>query len=276
MRTCLTSVLFALSAFAGPVAAGAADLAAAPPSPAPVAETPGDGWHFEVTPYVWMTGMSGNVSPFRRAPTVHIDSSFSDILEELNLAGFANAWGTNGRFGFYADLMYVDTSESEASGPVTIPAYGITVPGIDVSVDSTIFTGALFGAVRLADTDDFRLDALGGIRFERLTTEVSAVIPSVPLGYSAKSDFGWIDPALGFRMAYDFGDRVSLVGQADVGGFSVGSDLTWQAMATVNYQITRATALSFGYRYMSIDYDDDGHVFDTVLQGPTLGLSFRF
>ena len=261
--------------------AEAADLSAAPPAPQPTAvmETPVEGWQFEITPYVWMTGMSGSVSPFRRAPTVHIDSSFSDILEELNIAGFANAWGTNGAygaFGFYADLMYVDTTANEASGPVTIPAYGITVPGIDVSVDSKLFSGALFGAVRLAETENFRLDALGGIRFAHLTTEVTATIPSVPLGYSAKSEFGWVDPALGFRMAYDAGDRVSLVGQADVGGFSVGSDLTWQAMATVNYRITKATALSFGYRYMSIDYDDDGHVFDTVLQGPTVGLSFRF
>ena len=258
--------------------AEAADLSAVPPAPQPTAviETPGDGWQFEITPYVWMTGMSGSVSPFRRAPTVHIDSSFSDILEELNIAGFANAWGTNGAFGFYADIMYVDTTANEASGPVAIPAYGITVPGIDVSVDSKLFSGALFGAVRLAETDDFRLDALGGIRFAHLTTEVTASIPSVPRAYSAKSEFGWVDPALGFRMAYDAGDRVSLVGQADVGGFSVGSDLTWQAMATINYRITKATALSFGYRYMSIDYDDDGHVFDTVLQGPTVGLSFRF
>ncbi|MCD1633939.1 YfaZ family protein [Martelella mediterranea] len=258
--------------------AEAADLSAAPPASQPTAvmETPAEGWQFEITPYVWMTGMSGDVSPFRRAPTVHIDSSFSDILEELNIAGFANAWGTNGAFGFYADLMYVDTTANEASGPVAIPAYGITVPGIDVSVDSKLFSGALFGGVRLAETDAFRLDALGGIRFAHLTTEVTASIPSVPRGYSAKSEFGWVDPALGFRMAYDAGDRVSLVGQADVGGFSVGSDLTWQAMATVNYRITKATALSFGYRYMSIDYDDDGHVFDTVLQGPTVGLSFRF
>ena len=172
--------------------------------------------------------------------------------------------------------MYVDASENESTGPVTIPGYNITVPGVDVGVDSKIFVGSLFGAARLAETDDFRLDALGGVRFAHLTTEVTAAVPSVPLGYSAKSDFGWVDPALGFRMAYDAGDRISLVGQADVGGFSVGSDLTWQAMATVNYRITKATALSFGYRYMSIDYDDDGHVFDTVLQGPTVGLSFSF
>lgn len=243
-----------------------------PPSPAYVAR----GWQFEVTPYLWITGMNGAVSPFRRAPELHVDSSFSDILKDLKIGGFANAWGTNGTFGFYADIMYVDTTEEHSGGPVTVPVYGITVPPLDATVDSKLFMGALFGAYRLADSDGFTFDALAGLRFAHLDTAVNVTIPSLAINYSASSDFGWVDPAIGFRAAYDFGNRFSLAGQADIGGFSVGSDLTWQAMGTLDYAITQTTALSLGYKYLSIDYDKDGHVFDTVFQGPTVGVRFSF
>ena len=265
-----------LMAIVSATTARSADIAAPPAAAQPPSNQVADGWQFELTPYVWITGMTGTVSPFRRAPEVHVDSSFSDILKDLNVAGFANAWGTNGKFGFYADLMYVDMSEGHSGGPVTIPVYGVTVPAINVDVDSKLFMGALFGAVRVVEDDGFNLDALAGIRVAHLDTAVNAAIPAAALNYSAASDFGWVEPAIGFRAAYDFGNRFRIVGEADISGFSVGSDLTWQAMATVNYAITRSAALAFGYRYLSIDYDDDGHVFDTVLQGPTIGMTFSF
>ena len=31
-----------------------------------------------------------------------------------------------------------------------------------------------------------------------------------------------------------------------------------------------------GYKALSVDYDEDGHVFDATLKGPVLGLTWRF
>ena len=49
------------------------------------------------------------------------------------------------------------------------------------------------------------------------------------------------------------------MGQADIGGFGVGSDLTWSLLGTFNYVFTDKWSASLGYKYLSVDYDDDGY-----------------
>ena len=46
-------------------------------------------WALQVTPYVWAAGLKGDISPFRRAPTIGIEKSFSDVLEDLNVAALS-------------------------------------------------------------------------------------------------------------------------------------------------------------------------------------------
>ena len=52
------------------------------------------------------------------------------------------------------------------------------------------------------------------------------------------------------------------------------SDLTWQALAGVNYRFSKADAV-FGYRYLAYDFDE-GNVFDKLnLSSPFAGVKFR-
>jgi hypothetical protein len=46
------------------------------------------GWTFSVAPYAWAAGLSGDTSQFG-LPIVHLDSSFSDILDHLDFAAMA-------------------------------------------------------------------------------------------------------------------------------------------------------------------------------------------
>ncbi|AJY47900.1 hypothetical protein TM49_03590 [Martelella endophytica] len=267
----MLGVSFAVSLLSG--TASAADLSAAPVV-TPVA-APTSDWTFVVTPYLWATGMTGHVTPYTGASTVELHQSFSDVLEQLNFAGFINLWATNGSFGAYADIMYVDLSDQEATGPVNIPGFGV-VDNIDVDVGSKLFNTALFGSVRLADTDRFKMDFLGGVRIYHVWTDIHVSAPTYGANYGAKTDFGWVDPAFGFLAQYKFNEKMGIIGQADVGGFSAGSDISWMALAAFRYDFTPRTSLSVGYKYQSIDYDHDGNVFDTVLQGPVAGVMFRF
>ncbi|MBB2908659.1 hypothetical protein FHR76_005079 [Rhizobium sp. RAS22] len=56
----------------------------------------------------------------------------------------------------------------------------------------------------------------------------------------------------------------------------MGSDLTWSALATVNYIVSDKFSVSGGYKVLGVDYDHDGHLFDARLSGPVLGLTYRF
>lgn len=47
-------------------------------------------WALQVTPYMWAAGLDGHISPFRRGPTIGVEKSFSDVMDDLNFGGFVN------------------------------------------------------------------------------------------------------------------------------------------------------------------------------------------
>jgi len=275
LKSSFVAATLALSAGA----ASGADQASAGPH-----EVDQPDWALQATAYLWATGLNGNISPFRRAPTLHVEKSFSDVVDDLNFGGFLNIWGRYDRFVLSGDMMYVDTTDSHAAGP--LPA--LQIPGlpslpagaaIDANVDTQEFMATLQAGYRVVDADGFTLDALAGARFWHISNEV-AVTASHPLIGSVsathKESFGWVDPVIGARAFVSLTDRLSLQGQVDIGGFGAGSDLTWSALATVNYVFTDTLSVSAGYKVLDVDYSDDGYVFDSRLSGPVLGLSYRF
>ncbi|MBB2906691.1 hypothetical protein FHR76_003082 [Rhizobium sp. RAS22] len=272
------SVFAVFTAFSATAASGADEVRSAP------ATVDGADWAFQATGYLWATGLNGNISPFRRAPTLHVEKSFSDVMEDINVGGFLNVWGRYDRFVLSGDIMYVDTTDSKAAGP--LPALQIpglpTLPAgaaIDADVDTQEFMATVQAGYRIVDADGFSLDALAGARFWHISNEV-AVTASHPLIGSVsathKESFGWIDPVIGARAFFGLTDKLSVQAQVDIGGFGAGSDLTWSALATVNYIFTDTLSVSAGYKVLDVDYSDDGYVFDSRLSGPVLGVTYRF
>lgn len=45
-----------------------------------------DDWTFTVAPYLWATGLEGEVATLPSAAPAEIDLSFSDVLEDLDLS----------------------------------------------------------------------------------------------------------------------------------------------------------------------------------------------
>jgi hypothetical protein len=63
---------------------------------------------------------------------------------------------------------------------------------------------------------------------------------------------------------------------ADVGGFGVGSDTSWEAIATLNYRLRDWLWLRAGYRHLEVDYEDGGFVHDVQMSGPMMGAGLQF
>lgn len=259
----------------------AANTAYAADALTPQPENP--GWALQITPYMWAAGLDGHISPFRRGPTISVEKSFSDVMDGLNFGGFVNIWGRHDRFVFSGDIMYVDTNDSHNTGQLpalTIPGVGPIPPGgnIDAKVDTKQFTATLMGGYRVIDTPQFTLDALGGARVWHISNDVKltgshgGMSGSVSYGES----FGWVDPLVGLRVLLPLTEKLSFQAQADIGGFGAGSDLTWSALATVNYVFTDRLSASVGYKALAVDYDHKGYVYDTRLSGPVLGMTYRF
>jgi hypothetical protein len=99
---------------------------------------------------------------------------------------------------------------------------------------------------------------------------------SEQLTTGASGDEDWIDPVLGIRAQWNINDKWFLAGKGDIGGFSVGCDLTWSIQATAGYHFTPNVSAELGYRCLFQDYQNGGFTNDLVQAGLYTGLNIRF
>lgn len=240
------------------------------------------GWTYEVTPYLWGSGLEGDVQA-GALPKTSTDMSFSDIFDVLDFAAMGTFEARRDRWGFLFDLIYLELSDSGTATQTGPGPIGATLTATaDVTVKQAMLTGAV--AYRVSEGRS-PVDVIGGLRYTK--TEVDADIGASlfgPLGagvastVSRSGDEDWVDLLVGLRVQHPIADRWTLVGYADVGGFGLGSssELTWQAIGGANYEYSKRVSIKFGYRYMSIDYDNGGALYDMIMQGPYVGVGIRF
>jgi hypothetical protein len=86
----------------------------------------------------------------------------------------------------------------------------------------------------------------------------------------------WIDPMIGLRIEHQITEKWVALARADIGGFGVGSDFSWQAFGAIGYRWRPNAAILAGYRYLDIDYDSNGFTFDAATAGIMIGLQWTF
>lgn len=226
-----------------------------------VAPAPAQDWSGQATLYGWGAGVSGGVTPFAGAPTLSFDRSLSEVLDDLDGAFFATGLARRGDLVLFGDLTYAASSR-EGRLPPGVPASG------KVAMRSlTLAAGQRFDA-----GGGTTVDALGGLRAFSLDGRVE--VPAAGVRVAPGTDF--VDPIVALRVNAPLAERWSLLGYVDVGGFGIGSDLTWQLAVTANYRASDRLFLSVGWRQLSVDYSDDGTVFDATMGGPLIGATLTF
>lgn len=229
------------------------------------------GWSFTAAAYLWGSGIEGQAG-ILGLPPQDVDLSFGDLFENLDFAAMGLAEARNGPFVLGMDLTY-----SKVSANVDNPREGkvIIVDSLDVETTSWMVTG--YGGYSLIDNGAVRLDAIAGARLWSVDTEISANSELTLVdGRSVNDGATWVDPLVGAKLRVDLASDVYAAAWGMVGGFGVGSDLMWDVMAGAGYQFTENFDVFAGYRAVSVDYSDDGFVYDMVQQGPVLAAVFRF
>ena len=237
----------------------AADIAE--PAAEPVIDS---GWVFSVTPYFWMAGLKGQIG-VRGLEPANVDLSFGDVFDAIDwwpppvmLAGEAR----NGRYAIFTDFIYLGTG---AEGTLS----GVAV---DVGMNNVIWT--LGGSYRVVDNGTATLDLMAGGRLWYIDADITlAGSVNTFQGSGSKT---WVDPIIGVAGSVDLGNGFGLRGAADIGGFGVAADLDWQVVGALEYQYNQSVSLELGYRYLDVDYSDDGFVYDISMQGPIVGATFKF
>ena len=219
-----------------------------------------------MSPYLWAAGLSGETGTLRPLPPADINLSFSDILDDLRFAGMVAGTARKGRFGLAADIQYVET---RSDGDLR-PFYGST------RVTSKSFLTTLTGEYAAIDRPDTTLLVGAGLRVWSVDTELKLSQGDVRPDRRVKDDDIWVNPVLTLRGEAYLSARWFVAGWTAVGGFGVGSDFMADLFGSVGYRISDRTSVSVGYRWMTVDRDADGFLYDVDQQGPMAGMTFRF
>jgi hypothetical protein len=226
-----------------------------------------EGWEFTLAPYLWTSGLSGDVRTSAGGPTASIDLSIKDVLDNLNLGLMGTAEAKKGRFSIVSDLFYANISKKD---DVTVD----TSSTADIKVGAKTFFGSLGAGYDLYSDERALVTGYASLRYWDVENELRVIAPAATFDQTVSEN--WVDPLVGVGASYDLGDGFLLRGYADIGGAGVGSDLTWSLLGLAGYQFNESVTAYAGWRYLSVDYDDDGFLFDVSLSGPLVGVAFKF
>ena len=241
-----------------------------------------DKWAFDFTPYLWLSELDADAQLGGLSGSAEMD--FKDLLDfvEFAASGRFEAWKQD--WGFFFDGLYLDLEADfrDVVGPIAI----------SVDSDVRLATLDLGVAHRLVDvsmgnnqSQRLTLEPLGGVRYAYLREDLrlNVAVPLIgPVGTKLGGNEEWIEPFVGCRIWWHLNEKFSAGIRTDVGGFGIGSasDLTWNFLAGIDYQLLEKMSLKAGYRILDIDYEGGSGQskigIDGQMRGPIVGLTIQF
>lgn len=218
------------------------------------------GWKWRVAPlYLWVINIEGDTSigPITAPVEINLSDVFSDIegVFTVNFEGVHN-----NRWGFIVDFTWIDISGS--LGPATL--------------DFEYIQGEVDGFYRFPMGDQ-SIDFLVGARY--YSQDIKLAPLPVPIVSVAVSE-DWVDPIVGGRWTVPLSEKVTLITRGDIGGFGAGSDLTWQALALVDWQPWKHASIVAGFRALYVDYETGSGLnrfaYDATTWGPLFGFNLKW
>ena len=227
-----------------------------------------DKWHFQLAPYGWLSGQKGTLATQPGLPAVDVDLDFfDDIAGNINGSFALIGEVRKGRVGVVADVSYADVEDDEATAG---PFFSKLTSRTKTWIASTA------GFYRLIEQDGAFLDAMAGMRYWSVESSLALGAGILPARESTNRE-DWVDPIVGLKGRMPLGaSHFFISGALIFGGFGIGSDFMWDGVMNLGYQWTAMFSTTIGYRYLEVDYDEDGFLYDVYQDGPVFGLSWRF
>lgn len=230
-------------------------------------ETPEKKWHFLTDVYLMFPNIDGETGIGELL--VPIDASAGDVFSNLKIGGMFYFEAQTSKWALTSDIVFMNLNEDITPGKL---------------IESGEVTGKQFiwEAAALYRLAPFWEVGVGG-RLNNLEVDIDAnrrVLPSGTEAVSGSKTATWYDPIIITRLATDINNKWLFQFRGDVGGFGIGSDITWQLGGYVGYRFTKVFQLTGGYRILSMDYNKDvkntQFVFNVDEFGPVIRLGFNF
>jgi hypothetical protein len=242
----------------------------------PYASPRRNDWTFSLTPFFWAPALNGSqkIRGQEFDVDVGIVEGLENVFDNFQFAGMVQFEARKCRWGVIVDLLYVSIGNDDE----------IAVAGgapIDLEWDTTTLTAQAMLAWRFAEcpigcrgpcfTPTITFDALAGARLFHIDGDVDR-----DPGPSTDGNQTWVDPVVGIRMLINVTPSLTFNVVADVGGFGLGSDLSWRLVAGAAWHLNRCVSLDLGWAVLDVDYEDGDFAYDVNQSGPYFGATFRF
>ena len=225
-------------------------------------------WNFLADVYLMFPYMDGETGAGDLL-SVPVDANPGDIFSKLKMAAMLYIEAKTDKWAITSDLVYMNLNQEVTPG--TLLHSG------EVKAKEFIWEPA--GLYRIVP---FWEVGLGG-RLTSLSTDIDArrnVFPAGTEEVTASGSKTWMDPIIITRLSAEIKNKWLFQFRGDIGGFGIGSELTWQLQAYAGYRFGKVFQLTAGYRYLSVDYDkgDDTErfVFNMASFGPVIRFGFNF
>jgi hypothetical protein len=259
-------------------------IAATLAAPAVASAQAGNAWQFGVALYGYFPTISGNSNFPSSGNTPSVSIDVDRILDNLEFVFMGSFEARKGRWGGFTDVVYMSVG-NDRSDSRDIAIGGIGIPGTasaDVSYDLKGLIWTIAGEYNVHATREASVDVFAGARLADLEQDigwnVNGNLGSIPLpgrsGTSNVSRSNW-DGIVGVKGRLRFGGdlRWFVPYYLDVG--TGESDLTWQAQAGIGYAWNWGEVV-LGYRYIDYDLGSGRPFSDLTLDGPQIGVAFRW
>jgi hypothetical protein len=218
-------------------------------------------WKFATIGYAWFAGAEGKTDVIGPVDPVDLDLSFGDVLKAFKFAFMGAAEARRDRLVVLGDLTFIHLDAKEGIG-IRDPDF------LEAELDSRTAEITLLGGYRVMNDGRFKLDLLAGGRMNFFKATLQVEGPNRSAEGSEKQK--WLDPLIAARAAAPLGGNWSMSFYGDLGGILFGSDVTWQGVASVDYQISRKMTLGAGWRYFKVNYDDGDFLYNVAQSGPLI------
>lgn len=220
-----------------------------------------DEWNYLASFYLWGADLKGTANNGAK-----IDISFSDLVDNLEMAFMGGLVANKGKWSFATDIIYLDVSSTDKNS-------GIVPLKTTVDLSGTVLQ--FVGGYRVHDEDGYRINLVAGTRYLDLSTDIKAnlLVPPNTTVKISESDYTW-DVIVGVRGLYTVNERWSIPYYVDMG--TGDSDKTYHLSTGFNYRTSDTLNIAFRYRYLDWEFDSHDLLKDISFKGPLLGITYNF
>ena len=224
-------------------------------------------WSFLAEPYIMLPYINGTTG-IGNYPDIKVSADPGDVFMRLEIGAMLDFEARHNKWALGTDFIYMSLHQD-------INGKNLNFLGQLEVKQLSWELSALYKVLPW-------LEAGAGARYNNI--DARSTVDFLPQGGPVENEKSgsesWVDPIVIGRITAPLHGKWIANVRGDIGGFGVGSNLTWQINPILGFRFSKLFQLSASYRVISVDYDKGNEstrfLYDMITSGPVLRFGFNF